>query len=63
MPNQPKEQFCEYCGESLGVYVKPYGSHDTCGKPECSRYERECEAQEREDEHCRLDERLGYGEW
>jgi hypothetical protein len=34
---QPKEQFCWYCGTSLGVYVAHPRDHDTCGKAECER--------------------------
>lgn len=64
MSKQPKEQFCAYCGESLGFYVQ-YSSRgrDTCGKPECDRWARDEAQAEREEAHRRLDEDLGYGEW
>jgi len=44
-----KEQFCFYCGESLGVYYASSRDLDTCGAKECekqARYSQECEREE-----------------
>ena len=32
-----KEQFCWYCGTSLGVYDQRLHDRDTCGAAECER--------------------------
>lgn len=49
--NKEKEQFCFWCGESLGVYAKHYGDLDDCGKKECSRETRAAYAEREEPNH------------
>ncbi len=57
-----KVQHCEYCGDDLGTTVHKFAGDEpvVCGKQECSRYAREVMAQEREDAHRDLDERMGW---
>jgi hypothetical protein len=45
MATEPKEQYCEWCGESTGVHVRVYGDHESCGSFE---YERELTKMDRE---------------
>lgn len=49
--------------QPLGVYVKPFGERDTCGKPECNREASYDAAAEREQAHEQLDRDNGWGEW
>ena len=55
-----KMQHCFNCGAELGVYAKLSRDHDTCGKIECEREARDAYAQEREEAHRDLDERMGW---
>lgn len=50
-------QYCDWCGEELGVYKKYYGDVDTCGKLECQREMRYIIA---EAEYNERSEREGY---
>lgn len=56
----PKMQHCAFCGEELGVYAKPIGEQDTCGRRECERDAREQAQAEREEAHEQLDRDMGY---
>lgn len=52
---------CEYCGDDLGRPVDKWpGEIVTCGKPECTRYERDCYREQREEAHEQLDRDMGY---
>jgi hypothetical protein len=57
-----KVQHCEYCGEDLGGKVDRYNGDPpvTCGKQECERWARDCMAEQREDAHRDLDDRMGW---
>jgi hypothetical protein len=49
-------QHCYFCGEELGVYDKPYGARDTCGKRECEREATYDEQAERADARYRAEQ-------
>ena len=51
---------CFNCGEELGRYAD-FDRMDHCGHPACSREARTCAAEEREDAHRDLDDRMGWG--
>ena len=55
-----KMQHCDFCGAELGVYVKYHGDIDTCGAPECERYARDSEREERDEAHAQLDHEHGW---
>jgi len=39
--NEPKEQFCRYCGKGIGIYKSyPHTRYDTCGRKECERLDK-----------------------
>lgn len=46
MPQEPKPQHCDYCGDYIGIYVKPYREPQSCGKAECERYAQKCDREE-----------------
>jgi len=60
MSKLAKMQYCEYCGDELGVYVKFGRDIDTCGKRECERYARDVQVQERDEAHEQLDRDMGW---
>jgi hypothetical protein len=55
-----KMQHCFYCGEELGVYDNFGERYETCGKSECNREARNCEAAERDEAHEQLDRDRGW---
>ena len=56
-----KQRYCWNCGEDMGfIENRYYDKHDTCGKLECQREERNAYAAEREEAHEQLDRDLGY---
>ena len=58
-----KEQACNYCGESMGVFEHRYSDGPlSCGSKECARAEREeyLQRQDEAAEHARKD---GYGRY
>lgn len=55
-----REQYCFWCGESLGVYEADRRDRDTCGKLECNRQARDDERAERDEAHDRLDRDMGW---
>lgn len=55
-----KMQYCFYCGEKLGVYDNFGERYETCGKPECEREARDCQAQDHAEAHEQLDRDMGY---
>jgi hypothetical protein len=57
----PKERFCRYCGESMGVIeARYYEPSDPCGKPECHREAQDAMQAERDEAHERLDRDMGW---
>ena len=54
-----KMNYCFNCGDELGVYSAHYPLDD-CGKQECVREARNCQAQEREEAHEELDRDMGW---
>lgn len=44
MPNPEREQFCDWCGESIGFFTRYGREPQSCGQREC---ERECRDMER----------------
>lgn len=57
-----KVAHCEYCGDDLGDKVERYHGDPpvTCGKQDCERWARDCMAEQREDAHRDLDDRMGW---
>lgn len=59
--SERKERFCAFCGDSLGFLDRiQWQPNDVCGKPECLRYARESEREERERAHDQLDRDRGW---
>lgn len=58
---EPKMRHCANCGAQLGlIEARNYDRNDTCGARECERAMRDMEAEEREQAHSDLDERMGW---
>lgn len=55
-----RRQHCAYCGDDMGEWTKFSERTDTCGKPECQRFEREEAQAERDEAHERLDRDMGW---
>ena len=51
---------CAYCGEDMGLWNSNCDRNDTCGKPECERWARDCAVAEREEAHAELDRERGW---
>lgn len=48
-------QYCDYCGEELGVYERYPGEPESCGKPECNREIQAMQRAEREERQMRAE--------
>ena len=59
-PKPARRQFCAYCGDDIGEWTKDSNRNDTCGKRECTRWERDNWMAEREEAHERLDRDMGW---
>lgn len=57
-----KIKHCEYCGKDLGGEVDRWHGDPpiTCGERECERWARDCVAEQREEAHRDLDDRMGW---
>lgn len=53
-------RYCFNCGEELGRYWD-YDRLDNCGKRECQREAQDAQAEERQEEHDKLDDSRGWG--
>ena len=57
--NEAKMQYCDYCGDEIGVGHRYYRDRQTCGKGECERWARDEEQAERDQAHEELDRNMG----
>ena len=57
-----RKQYCDYCGEYLGEYVRYMGEPESCGKKECNR-EINHMMREREEEILDMAERDNYSRY
>ena len=63
LTDEPRRQFCAYCGKDMGLWTRFSDRDDTCGDPECDRYARDSERERRERAHEELDRANGWDQW